>query len=177
MGSAAEDNLRRVTANFAELTAVERIADGQYSAQIAKGWDIAGVSNGGFVLAIAARAMAESVGRPPLAVTAHYLSPTHPGPCSVQVKPPRIGKRLAVLSGSLVQDGREAFRVLGTFGESSGASPRLSTGNLRNCRRTRTASSFRPPRRRGWRSMTSWPSAGGPAMTGSPAVSRPAAPR
>jgi len=117
-----------VTENFAELTAVEKLAAGQYAGEIAQGWDIEGVPNGGYVLAIAARAMAESVGRPPLSITAHYLAPTHPGPCSVQVEPVRVGKRLAVLAGSLQQDGREAFRVLGTFGASSGSDPLLVDG-------------------------------------------------
>ncbi|MDQ3735699.1 MAG: thioesterase family protein [Actinomycetota bacterium] len=117
-----------MTENFADQTAVVQIADGEYAAEIAQGWDIAGVPNGGYVLAIAARAMAESVGRPPLSITAHYLSPTQPGPCSVQVEPVRVGRRLAVVTAGLQQNGREAFRVLGTFGESSGVDPLLVDG-------------------------------------------------
>lgn len=114
--------------NFEQVTAVEKIDEGRYAGRIAPGWDIAGVPNGGYVLAIAARAMADSVGRPPLSVTAHYLAPTKPGPCSVHVEPVRVGKRMAVLTGGLEQDGREAFRVLGTFGESSGSDPLLTDG-------------------------------------------------
>ena len=117
-----------MTENFTELTAVEETSDGHYAGQIAGGWDIAGVPNGGYVLAMAARAMAEAVGRPPLSITAHYLAPTHPGPFSVQVEPVRVGNRLAVATGSVRQDDREAFRVLGTFGESSGANALLVDG-------------------------------------------------
>lgn len=117
-----------MTDDFARLTAVEKTSDGHYAADIADGWDIGGVPNGGYVLAIAGRAMAQSVRRPPLTVTAHYLAPTHPGACSVTVEPVRVGNRLAVLTGSLQQDGRESFRVLGTFGESSGADAQLVDG-------------------------------------------------
>ena len=122
------DSLPRVSDDFAQVTAVEKIADGRYEGRIAEGWDVAGVPNGGYTLAIAARAMAESVGRPPLSVTAHFLAPTHPGQCAVIVEPVRVGRRMATLTGALEQDGRESFRVLGTFGESSGADPLLVDG-------------------------------------------------
>jgi len=117
-----------VSDDFAKVTAVEKVEEGRYAGRIDEGWDIAGVPNGGYVLAIAGRAMAESVGRPPLSVTAHYLAPTHPGPCSVLVEPVRVGRRMAILSGTLEQDDRAAFKVLGTFGESSGGDPVLVDG-------------------------------------------------
>lgn len=121
-------NLRRVTDDFARVTAVEKTADGQYEGAVEPGWDIGGVPNGGYLLAIAGRAMAESVGRPPLAVTAHYLSPAHAGPCSVLLESVRVGRRTATLTARFEQDARESFRVLGTFGESSGADAILVSG-------------------------------------------------
>ncbi|MET0579168.1 MAG: acyl-CoA thioesterase domain-containing protein [Ilumatobacteraceae bacterium] len=60
---------------FGDATAVERVAAGRYRGTIHDGWDIGGNANGGYVLAIAVRAMAEEAGRPPLTITAHYLSP------------------------------------------------------------------------------------------------------
>lgn len=113
---AVADSLRRVSDDFARVTAVEKTADGQYEGSVEAGWDIAGVPNGGYLLAIAGRAMAESIGRPPLAVTAHYLAPAHAGPCSVLVESVRVGRRTATLTAKFEQDGRESFRVLGTFG-------------------------------------------------------------
>ncbi|MDQ3715166.1 MAG: thioesterase family protein [Actinomycetota bacterium] len=107
--------------DFARVTAVEKRADGQYEGAVEVGWDIAGVPNGGYLLAIAGQAMAESIGRPPLAVTAHYLAPAHVGPCSVLVESARVGRRTATLTARFEQDSRESFRVLGTFGETSGA--------------------------------------------------------
>ncbi|MDQ4036757.1 MAG: thioesterase family protein, partial [Actinomycetota bacterium] len=114
--------------DFGRVTAVQKSADGRYEGCIAEGWDIGGVPNGGYVLAIAGRAMAESVGRPPLSITAHYLAPTRPGPCAIAVEPVRVGGRMATLTASVAQDGRESFRVLGTFGEGSGADPILIDG-------------------------------------------------
>lgn len=117
-----------MTGDFARATAVESNGEGRFAAYIQRGWDIGGVANGGYVLAIACRAMAESVGRPPLSVTAHFLAPARTGPCSVIVEPVRVGNRMATLAGSLTQDGRESIRVLGTFGASSNADPVLIDG-------------------------------------------------
>ena len=65
---------------FATATAVRPAAAGQWSASIHPGWDIAGNANGGYLLAVAARALAGATGRPdPVTVTAHYLSPGRPG--------------------------------------------------------------------------------------------------
>lgn len=128
MRTSPTDSLARVTGDFARATAVEKDDEGGYRGYVHDGWDIGGVANGGYVLAIACRAMAESVGRPPLSVTAHYLAPARTGPCAVGIEPIRLGKRMATLSGSLVQAGRESMRALGTFGASSGADPVLVDG-------------------------------------------------
>jgi hypothetical protein len=88
----------------------------RYRSEIHPGWDIGGNANGGYVLAVAGRAMTAAMGRPPLSVTAHYLAPSPPGPCDVAVTTVRAGGRLATCTASLVQAGRELIRVLGTFG-------------------------------------------------------------
>ena len=83
--------------SFDVATAVEAVdaTDGvrRYRAEIHDGWDIGGNANGGYVLAIAGRAMADAMGRPPLSVTAHYLAPAPPGPCAVVVTTVRDGRR------------------------------------------------------------------------------------
>lgn len=79
------------------------------------GWDIGGNAHGGYLLAIAARAMAEVAERPPLTITAHYLSPAPDGPCTVDVRPVRRGRRMATLGATLRQGDRAVLEVLGTF--------------------------------------------------------------
>jgi hypothetical protein len=65
-----------LTGSFAAATAVQPAAPGEWAASIAPGWEIAGNANGGYLLAMAARALAGATGRPdPVTATAHYLSP------------------------------------------------------------------------------------------------------
>lgn len=82
------------------------------------GWDIAGNANGGYLLAIAARALAGATGRPdPVTITAHYLAPARPGPVEIRTAVEKNGKRFATARGTLMSDGRAALAVLGTFGD------------------------------------------------------------
>jgi hypothetical protein len=96
-----------------------------YDAEVHAGWDILGNANGGYLMAIAARAMADAAGRPPLTVTAHYLSPGAVGPHTVEVGAVRVGRRLATMTASLVNvaSGREVIRLLGSFGASDPDGP------------------------------------------------------
>ena len=110
-----------MTGIFERATAVTRRdttdADGRFDAMVHDGWDIGGNANGGYLLAIAGRAMAEVTGRPPLTITAHYLAPAPAGPCTVDVALVRSGRRMATATAALCQGDREVIRVLGTFAE------------------------------------------------------------
>jgi acyl-CoA thioesterase len=94
---------------------------------IAEGWDIAGNANGGYLLAITARAMSAALGRPdPVTVTAHYLSPGKPGPVSVSVEIAKQGRTFGTATATLASGERSLLRVLGTFGElTENAGPQL----------------------------------------------------
>jgi hypothetical protein len=100
-----------------------------FDATVHPGWDIGGNANGGYLLAIAGRAMAEVTGRPPLTITAHYLSPAPAGPCRIEVSPVRAGRRMATATAVLAQDGREVLRVLGTFADQTVDGPTLVAGS------------------------------------------------
>jgi len=89
-----------------------------WSGDIAEGWAIAGNANGGYVLAIAARAMAGALGRPdPVTVTAHYLAPGQPGPVSVVVDITKQGRKFGTATATVATEDRVVLQVLGTFGE------------------------------------------------------------
>ncbi|UCE85993.1 MAG: thioesterase family protein [Deltaproteobacteria bacterium] len=109
--------------SFASDTAVRRIARGRYDATIATGWDIGGNANGGYLMALCARALADAAGRPdPVALTAHFLAPGKPGAVSVETEVARAGRRFATVTGSLTDaEGRAIVQLLGTFGELVGA--------------------------------------------------------
>lgn len=95
----------------------------RFAAQIHPGWDIGGNANGGYLLAIVARAMAAVTGRPPLTITGHFLAPGPVGDCEVEVTLVRAGRRMATATGSLVMGGRELLRVLGTFADQDPTPP------------------------------------------------------
>ncbi len=121
---------------FAVATAVtprEADRDGPstvFDCEVVDGWDIGGNANGGYLLAMAGRAMSEVVGRPPLTVTAHYLSPGLPGPHTVTVEVVKIGRRIATATATMVSDasGREVMRLLGAFGVGDPSAPSIIAG-------------------------------------------------
>jgi acyl-CoA thioesterase len=81
---------------FEADTAVERIDETTFSAEIHPGWDIAGNANGGYLLAMVARAVAESTGKPdPVVLSAHFLAPGSAGPVTISVDTVRVGGRHA----------------------------------------------------------------------------------
>ena len=115
---------------FLDATAVNRVAtetaDGMieggalvslFSAEVKPGWDIGGNANGGYLMAIAGRAMAEAVGRPPVTLTAHYLRPAPPGPCDIEVTTVRSGRRFATATATLTMASGQVLQLLGTFGD------------------------------------------------------------
>jgi acyl-CoA thioesterase len=141
-----------MTSEFGTVTAVRSVGGGRYEGEVVDGWDIAGNANGGYLLAIAARAMAAEVGRPPLTVTAHYLAPAPAGPCQVDVDVHRSGRRTATVGASLRQGDRTLIHVLGTFADpvptgvdlADGAPPDLAP--YESCVRGSTADpGFVPP--------------------------------
>jgi hypothetical protein len=127
----ATNNVGAVSSEFEIATAVTPLddpilpADGatqsgavyRFGARIHQGWDIGGNANGGYLMAIVARAMAQVTGRPPLTVTGHYLFPGPVGDCVVEVTLVRSGRRMATATGSLKMGDRELLRMLGTFAD------------------------------------------------------------
>lgn len=103
---------------FGRDTAVVPLGDGRYGAAICDNWDIGGKANGGYMLAIAARAMVQETGRPdPVTITAHFLNPGARGPVELGVRTVKHGKRFAVATATLAAAGMPLLQVLGTFGE------------------------------------------------------------
>lgn len=99
-----------------QATSVIPRGDGTYDATIHDGWDIMGNANGGYLIALAARAMGDAVERPPLSITAHYLSPGRVGPVTVEVDVVRAGRRMAVVRSTVVSpEHGPVMALLGTF--------------------------------------------------------------
>ena len=101
---------------FEQATTVTPRGDGIYDATIHDGWDIMGNANGGYLIALAARAMGHAVERPPLSLTAHYLSPGKVGPVTIDVDVVRAGRRMAVARSTVMSpEHGPVMALLGTF--------------------------------------------------------------
>ncbi|MGI8752982.1 MAG: thioesterase family protein, partial [Acidimicrobiales bacterium] len=108
------------SSEFGADTAVRPAGAGRWSATLHDRWNIGANPNGGYLLAVAVRAMSGSVERPhAVSVTAHYLSPPSVGPVEIITDIVKAGRSFATVQASVVQDGRERVRLLGTFGDLS----------------------------------------------------------
>ena len=103
--------------SFASATAVSHVMGDVYQSFVKEGWDIFGAANGGYLMAIAARAMAETAERPnPVTITAHYLSPAGPGPVTIDTDLIKQGRRFATVQARLNDPERPLVALQGTFG-------------------------------------------------------------
>jgi hypothetical protein len=106
-------------------TAVQLIGPGRFAADVHPEWSIAGRTNGGYLLALMARAAeAHQDGaslpagrRPaPVAATASYLSPTPAGPAELAVTTLRSGRTSSVQRVQLHAEGEQRAEALVTLG-------------------------------------------------------------
>lgn len=141
--------------SLADASSVTRVGDGEYTATIQPGWDIAGKANGGYLLAIAARAASDAAdGRVPLTVTGHFVAPGERGPASVRAEVVKAGRRFTTVRATLSDPRHALLTILGTFADESafrpdaperveGAPPDLPPPD--ESERTIATSSFPPP--------------------------------
>lgn len=102
--------------SFAEQTSVYADGINLYRTTLVEGWDIASVSNGGYVLALVVRAMLDAVDKSdPVSVNAHYERPGYPGPATIRIERGREGRTLSTVSAVLIQNDMEVIRTMGTF--------------------------------------------------------------
>ncbi len=103
--------------SFAQATAVERLGETTWRGEVESNWDIFGIANGGYLMAIAARAMSESSdGRIPASVSAHFTKPVGAGPITIEVAPVKGGRSLSTMRSEIL-DGDKAILIslIGTF--------------------------------------------------------------
>ena len=93
--------------------------DGTYAADLAAGWVVGGGVNGGYLLAVIGNALRAALpGKPdPIAVSAHYLSASTPGPATVSVDVRRDGGSIATAAAELRQGDDARIAVLATYGD------------------------------------------------------------
>ncbi len=105
---------------FERDTAVRRVDEHRYLGTVDAGWAVidGAAPNGGYLMALAARAMREGLSHPdPVTLTAHFLAPPQPGEVQIDVEVVRAGRRHSTVTAALRQDGRECTRLIGAFGD------------------------------------------------------------
>lgn len=100
-------------------TSVTPVSPHRFSSEVSNRWDIMTFPNGGYLLALAARAIGQDSQLQPVTMTAHYLSPTEPGEAQIDTLPLKTGRRLQHWQASLRQDGKERLRILAAMGDFS----------------------------------------------------------
>lgn len=107
---------------FEQETASQAMGDGLYRGTISGRWNIGANPNGGYLVAVVLRAIAQlNPDHPdPLSVTTHYLRPGLPDqPCEVQVELVRQGRSMTSARARLVQGGKTRLELLSAFGDLS----------------------------------------------------------
>ncbi|MFI6617749.1 thioesterase family protein [Streptomyces sp. NPDC050528] len=108
---------------FDRDTAVTRRTPGVYDIDLSPGWTIISAVNGGYLLAVLGRALADALPHSdPFTISAHYLTASQPGPAVIRTDTVRTGRTLSTGQASLFQydeEGREIerIRVLASYGD------------------------------------------------------------
>jgi len=103
---------------FDEATAVASIGDGTYRAQLDESFSILGKPNGGYLLAVAARAVTtELVERGTnhphcVAASASFIRAPRCGPADIRVTVHRSGTKISQVHAAIIQDGRVAVDAI-----------------------------------------------------------------
>jgi acyl-CoA thioesterase len=90
---------------FDEATAVKRLDEGRYQADLDGGFGFADALNGGYLMAVLLRAAIDASSHPhPVATSANFLRVARPGRAEVWVESRKTGRTAAMARVSLVQD-------------------------------------------------------------------------
>ena len=105
------------------MSTVAPVAPGHFEAELHPQWTIGGKPNGGYLLAIAARALAAALARPdPVTISAHYFHPGKPGDVTIETQVLKEGRRFGSGTATLLSNGRALLGCIGTFGDLTEAS-------------------------------------------------------
>jgi acyl-CoA thioesterase len=103
---------------FDRETAVRPLGGGRYESRLDRAWWVHRGPNGGYLAAIALRALTEAVAdkeRSPRSLTVHYAAPPVEAALEIATAIERAGRSLTTCSARLTQDGKLIGLALGAF--------------------------------------------------------------
>lgn len=102
---------------FAQATAISRRDETTYDVDLDLGWSIGGRPNGGYLMALLARAAVDATEQPhPLALGAHFLRPPSGGGAEVRVDVVKRGRTASTVRATLWQHDKACLDMLVTTG-------------------------------------------------------------
>ncbi|HZD24050.1 MAG TPA: thioesterase family protein [Acidimicrobiia bacterium] len=91
---------------------------GTWKGELEQGWDILGVTNGGYIMATAARAMeAELDGRSLISAFGSFVNPAGAGPIEIVVDVLKQGRTLSTARATVSMDGKDLVYVTGVYAD------------------------------------------------------------
>jgi len=109
-------NAEETVGYLSDETKIEQFGDTRWRGEIAAGWRIGNVPNGGYILAIAAKAIAAALPhKDPLTLNAFYLAPTELGEVICEVEVLRTGKGTSFAHCRMIQNGTLRMLVTAAF--------------------------------------------------------------
>lgn len=104
--------------SFDSATAVQQADDSTWTGAIQPGWDIFENANGGYMMALAARAMSAAADdRLPVSVTAHFTRPGKPGPVTIATEIVKAGRTFSTVRADLSSEAGLVLTMLGSFAD------------------------------------------------------------
>jgi acyl-coenzyme A thioesterase PaaI-like protein len=108
--------------SFDQATAVRRTGEGRYTAELDAEYGFEQALNGGYLMAVLARAALDASGRPhPISTAVSFMKVARPGPADVHVDSRRSGRTAHVSRVTLVQNDEAIVEALITTGALDGA--------------------------------------------------------
>ena len=108
--------------DFDTETTLSQLDDGRWQGLLSDQWNIGDNPNGGYLLAITLRVMAQLFPEFPIpvSVTSHYLRPgLAKQACTVEVELVRRGRTMGTATGHLLQAGKIRLTVIAVFGKAA----------------------------------------------------------
>lgn len=101
---------------FDQDSEVKKIAQNRWTTQFSKRWAVGSVINGGYAMAVVAKAMVQETELPhPLSITAYYLDRSDAGEATIETELIRSGRNVSTVGAKLIQEGKERIRFMGAF--------------------------------------------------------------
>lgn len=109
--------------SFASATHLSSEDGSRWEGRVQPGWDIRGVANGGYLMAMIGRAMIGTAGgRRLVSMSAHFSRPASAGPVGVEVEAVRQGKGFSTLRAEMSDEEGSLVSALGTLTSHHGGS-------------------------------------------------------